>query len=84
MPKVSLLFVIFSNLINQKPFRLSKNGRPTNLFKKVPGGNTISFDKQIPNNNINNNRNVIKINLTKTNELSGENEEQIGIEEDEK
>ena len=36
MPKVRLSYLIFSNLINKKPFRVSKNGVPTNIFKKVP------------------------------------------------
>ena len=34
MPKVSIYYLILSNAINKKPFRLSKNGQPTNMFSK--------------------------------------------------
>ena len=32
MSKVSLIYIIFSNAINKKPFRLSKNGQFTGMF----------------------------------------------------
>ena len=35
MPRVSLFYLIVSYLINKKPFRLSKNGKMTNIFKNV-------------------------------------------------
>ena len=34
MSKVSIYYLILSNAINKKPFRLSKNGQPTNMFSK--------------------------------------------------
>ena len=35
MPRVSLFYLIISYLINKKPFRFSKNGQMTNIFKNV-------------------------------------------------
>ena len=35
MSKVSVLNIIFSYLPNKKPFRISKKGVPTNIFRKI-------------------------------------------------
>lgn len=38
MQKVNIIYIIFSNSINKKPFRLSKNGKSTDVFAKVETG----------------------------------------------
>ena len=59
MQKVSLLYIIFSYLINKKPFRLSKNGQDTNIFKNIESENNV-FENNIigSGNNINNDKNI--------------------------
>ena len=59
MPKVSLLHIIFSYLINKKPFRLSKNGQVTNIFKNIENENNVIEDNMIGSGSkINNDKNI--------------------------
>lgn len=79
MSKVNIIYIIFSNAINKKPFRLSKNGQITGMF--IP--NEIGPEEGNGNNNrINlkrNEKNTIKINLIRNNasNISGEYENEM-------
>lgn len=84
MPKERLYYLNCSQLINKKPFRISKNGVPTNIFKKAPNDQVVPANSSFQNNFGKNNLNVIRINLLKRNELHGKGGESKIIEEDEK
>ena len=84
MSEVRIFILNFSNLKNKKPFRLSKNGAPTNIFqenelgKKEPniGANKPNIGKNAKMN--------VKINLTKPKEFHMINDEGEMPEEDDK
>jgi len=84
MQKVSLLYIIFSYLINKKPFRLSKNGQVTNIFKNIESENNV-FENNIigSGNNINNDKNI-KIQLKRKQNIEDYDEIQNEMAEDEK
>ncbi len=84
MPKVRLSYLIFSNLINKKPFRVSKNGVPTNIFKKVPNEQGFSANQSYQNNIGGNNSNLIRMNFSSNKERRVGKEDAEIIEEDEK
>lgn len=63
MPKVSSLNLILSYLTNKKPFRVSKNGFPTNIFKKIENQIDNHNEAQMKINDRSRNQNVIRINL---------------------
>lgn len=65
MSKVSQINNIFSHLNNKKPFRLSKNGIPTNIFTKVGEEQDIRTDIEINNSGMFNHNNSIKIKIKK-------------------
>ena len=63
MSEVRLYFNIFSYLNNKKPFRLTKNGIPNNMFKKVrKNGEEEALNINEKNNN-SERFNTIKISL---------------------
>ena len=84
MQKVSLLYIIFSYLINKKPFRLSKNGQVTNIFKNIESENNV-FENNIigSGNNINNDKNI-KIQLKRKQNIEDYDDIQNEMAEDEK
>ena len=84
MQKVSLLYIIFSYLINKKPFRLSKNGQVTNIFKNIESENNV-FENNIigSGNNINNDKNI-KIQLKRKQNIEDNDDIQNEMAEDEK
>ena len=84
MQKVSLLYIIFSYLINKKPFRLSKNGQVTNIFKNIESENNVFENNMIGSgNNINNDKNI-KIQLKRKQNIEDYDEIQNEMAEDEK
>ena len=75
MSEVRIFILNFSNLKNKKPFRLSKNGAPTNIFKENEFG---KYEQHISANQPNISKNGkmnIKINLTKPEEFHMINDE---------
>jgi len=70
-------------LNNKKPFHLSKNGNPTNLFKKIDSRDEPK--NEMHGINVGNRRpkNIIRINLNKGNNFigMGENLNKIGEEQ---
>jgi len=82
--EVRIFILNFSNLKNKKPFRLSKNGAPTNIFKENEfeknelniGANKLNIGKNVKMN--------IKINLNKSKEFHMINDEGEMPEEDDK
>lgn len=69
---------------NKKPFRLSKNGNPTNLFKRIDSGEEPK--NEMHGINVGNRRpkNIIRINLNKGNDFIGMRENLNQMEEDQK
>ena len=47
-----IIYIIFSNSINKKPFRLSKNGKPTDVFVKVEAGSEKKNEDKAEKKNI--------------------------------
>ena len=84
MQKVSLLYIIFSYLINKKPFRLSKNGQVTNIFKNIESENN-AFENNIigSGNRIDNDKNI-KIQLKRKQNIEDYDDIQNEMAEDEK
>lgn len=64
MPRVIIFYIIFSYSINKKPFRLSKNGQATNIFKSIGIGNNEINNNLMQNINRQNFERNIKIKLT--------------------
>lgn len=84
MPKVSLLHIIFSYLINKKPFRLSKNGQVTNIFKNIENENNVIEDNMIGSGSKINNDKNIKIQFKRKNNIEDYDDIQNEMNEDEK
>ena len=64
MPKVRISYLNFSNFINKKPFRISKNWVPTNIFKKVLNEQGLPTNQSYQNNTGRNNSNLIRIDIS--------------------
>ena len=84
MSKVSLFYIIFSHLINKKPFRLSKNGQVTNIFKNIENENNA-----IENNTVGSGRRIntdknIKIQFKEKQNIENYDDIQNEMDEDEK
>lgn len=79
MSKVSQINNIFSHLNNIKPFRLSKNGIPTNIFTKVGEEQEIRTDIEISNSGMFNHNNSIKIKIKKGKKAKKEETIQIQL-----
>ena len=69
MPEVSIFKLILSYLINKKPFRLSKNGQPMNIFHKIEGGGNNQGGAPQQIQNASGNQNTIKIELNRGNAI---------------
>ena len=63
MSKVSAFNIIFSYLANKKPFRISKKGIPTNIFKKVEDKRNNQMEVKIESNDVNDEQKSMRINL---------------------
>ena len=74
----------FSNLINKKPFRISKNGVPTNIFKKMLNEQGLPTNQSDQNNIGRNNSNLIRIDISNNKERNAGKERDEIIEDDEK
>ena len=84
MSEVRIFILNFINLKNKKPFRLSKNGAPTNIFQENESGkNDQNIVANQPNISKNGKMNI-KMNLTKPKEFHMINDEGGMPEEDDK
>lgn len=84
MSKVSILNNIFSHLNNKKPFRLSKNGIPTNIFTKANAVPEIKNDFALKNDESCAFKNSIKIKMKRGKSKAKTEENQNLIEEEQK
>ena len=84
MSKVSIIDNIFSHLNNKKPFRLSKNGIPTNIFTKANVAPEIKSDFTLKNDESSTFKNSIKIKMKKGKGKAKAEENQNFIEEEQK
>lgn len=84
MSEVRIFILKFSDLKNKKPFRLSKSGAPTNIFKKIESGNKESNSDANQLNFGINSKDSIKINLIGPNKAYMLNNEGEIAEEDSK
>ena len=84
MPKVRISYLNFSNFINKKPFRISKNWVPTNIFKKVLNEQGLPTNQSYQINIGRNNSNLIRIDISNNKERNAGKERDEIIEDDEK
>ena len=50
-------------MVNKKPFRISKKGIPTNIFKKVEYKRNDQMEVKIESNDVNDDQKPMRINL---------------------
>lgn len=82
MPKVSVLNIIFSYLPNKKPFRISKKGVPTNIFRKIDDKMNNHDNDKMDINEIPGNKKGVKIEL-KRGKSAKKKDLSLSIDEDE-
>ena len=84
MPRVSIINIIFSYLTNKKPFRISKNGQPTNIFKKISDEKDSHIDERIEFEDGEDAKNVNKINVKRSKTSKKKSKNIVGSDEDPK